>query len=139
MKKYTAFGVSIIIFFSIFAVPLFSSVVMAAPGGEDSGVPDTGLVACEDPPNCEYKDLIKTIGNIVDFLVLLATSIATIIIAWAGFLYLTAAGNTSKISQAHNLIWMAVIGFLIALSASLIVDVILNSLGAEKIENENWN
>jgi len=133
MKKYTAIGFSIIIFFSVFLVPLVSSVAFA--GGEK-------LVACDNPPDCTFDDLIKTIENVVQFLVILATSIATIIIAWAGFLYLTAAGNSSKISQAHNLIWKAVVGFLIVLAAWLIVEVILDSLEAKdfaKIQSSGSN
>lgn len=96
---------------------------------EAAKVAKNGLVACEGAADCSFDKLLETINNVVNFIIVLATAIATIIFAWAGFLYLTAAGNSSKISQAHGMIWSAVIGFLIALSAGLIVKVILDTLG----------
>ena len=52
-----------------------------------------------------------------------------IVLAYAGFLYMSARGNTGQVERAHKLIGYAVVGFLIALSAWLIVKVILTTLG----------
>lgn len=86
------------------------------------------LVPCEGPDDCKFEQLVELGSNVVDFLFELATAIAVIVIAYAGFLYMTAGGNTGKISQAHQLIWYAVIGFLVALSAWLLVEVLMNTL-----------
>lgn len=90
------------------------------------------LVPCEGPDDCKYEQLVELGANVVEFLFQLATAIAVIVLAYAGFLYMTAAGNTGKISQAHQLIWYAVIGFLVALSAWLLVEVLMNTLQVEK-------
>lgn len=86
------------------------------------------LVPCEGPDDCKFEQLVELGANVVEFLFELATAIAVIVLAYAGFLYMTAAGNTGKISQAHQLIWYAVIGFLVALSAWLLVEVLMNTL-----------
>lgn len=86
------------------------------------------LVPCEGPDDCQFEQLVELGSNVVEFLFELATAIAVIVLAYAGFLYMTAAGNTGKISQAHQLIWYAVIGFLVALSAWLLVEVLMNTL-----------
>jgi len=86
------------------------------------------LVQCEGPDDCTFDTLVETGSAVVQFLFEIATAIAVIVIAYAGFLYMTAGGNTGNITKAHQLIWYAVIGFLVALSAWLIVEVLLNTL-----------
>jgi hypothetical protein len=48
--------------------------------------------------------------------------------AYAGYLYLTAMGNSGQISKAHTVFLDAIIGFIIMLSAWLFVDFILTAL-----------
>jgi len=47
---------------------------------------------------------------------------------YAGYLYLTAVGDTGQISKAHGLFKNAIIGFIIILVAWLLVDFILTAL-----------
>jgi hypothetical protein len=48
--------------------------------------------------------------------------------AWAGVLYFTSGGNPTNITRAHGIFRSVIIGFVIALSAWLVVQTILHSL-----------
>jgi hypothetical protein len=54
--------------------------------------------------------------------------VAVISFSYAGFLYLTSQGNPGQISKAHGIFKTTAIGFLIVLSAWLIVYAITGSL-----------
>ncbi|MEY2640653.1 MAG: Type secretion system pilin [Candidatus Parcubacteria bacterium] len=86
------------------------------------------LVACSGSTDCDFDKLVETAQNVMDFLIILATSIAVIVIAYAGFMYMTSGENSGKVKKAHELMWYAVVGFLVAISAYLVVDVLLNTL-----------
>lgn len=50
--------------------------------------------------------------------------LATVMIMWSGFKWLTSRGNTSTISQAKENIWAAIIGLLIAFLSYIILSLI---------------
>lgn len=111
MKK-TIFSACIV--FSICALPL-----MAMAAG--------GLVPC-DGANCDFAKLIQLGNNVIKFCIVVGSSVFAIMFMYAGYLYLTAMGNSSQISQAHGLFTNAVIGFIIMLAAWLIIDFIFDAL-----------
>lgn len=89
----------------------------------------TGLIPCTGATSnpCNFNKLIELAKGIIDFLVLASIPLATISFMYAGFLYLTAGGDTSKVKQAHSIFWKVLWGFIIILSAWLIVDLILKA------------
>lgn len=93
-----------------------------------------GLVPCggsgQNP--CTFSDFFVLINNVINFLLFnIATPLAALTFAVAGWMYLTAGGDTGKIKQAHELFKNVAIGFIIALSAWLIVKAILLGLGIQ--------
>jgi hypothetical protein len=83
-------------------------------------------------PNCNFNDLIGMVNKIISFLLFyFATPLAGLVFAYAGFLYITSGGDTSKTSKAKKLLPKVVFGYLIALGAWLIVKTILNILGVD--------
>ncbi|MBI2120266.1 MAG: hypothetical protein HYT94_01420 [Parcubacteria group bacterium] len=91
-----------------------------APGGD-------ATVAAED---CDFWDLIQLAKNIIDFLLYtIAMPLAAIMFAYAGWLYLSAAGNESKVKEAHNIFGMVAMGLALALAAWLIINAIVVGLG----------
>lgn len=74
---------------------------------------------------CGWADLLELISNVMQFLVYIAVSIGVLACCYAGFLYITAFGETGKIEQAHKIFSSAITGFLIILLAWLIVATIL--------------
>ncbi len=59
--------------------------------------------------------------NIVQWLIVTVGYVALYFIIWGGFKYITAAGDSSKITSAKGAITNAVIGLVIALAAVMIV------------------
>ena len=89
------------------------------------------LVPCggTGQPACTFDHLIVLINNVIKFaLFYVAIPIAVAVIVWAGILIMTSAGNESKISQGRQMITGVMTGLLIAFTAWLIVETIVNVL-----------
>jgi hypothetical protein len=70
--------------------------------------------------------LLTVINNIISFALTLAiVFIAPIMIAYAGFLYVINAADTSNIAKARGILWNVVRGIVIALAAWMIVDALM--------------
>ncbi len=76
-------------------------------------------------------DIRIYIGRVVKAFLALLGIIAVALIIYAGFLWMTSAGNPEKIDRAKKIIIDAVIGLLIILSAYAIVAFILHALTGE--------
>jgi len=92
----------------------------------------SALVRCDTAQACTFNEFTKTFSRIVDLLLATAVAMSTIIFVYAGLLYLTAADNAGKRSQANQMIRNAVIGFFIAAAAWLLVEVFINTLEGNK-------
>ncbi len=78
---------------------------------------------------CTLCDLVKLANNLIDFmLVQLAAPLATLSIIIGGILMITAGGNESQLQRGKQIFSAALIGFVIALGAWLIIDLILQQL-----------
>ncbi len=77
---------------------------------------------------CTFDDLIRGVNGLIQFMFYLAVPLATVAFAYAGVLYLTASGDTGKISQAHKIFRLVVIGLIIMFSAWIIVHTIAGAL-----------
>lgn len=88
----------------------------------------SGLIPCDGvSPKCGFADIIQLANNIINFLIIVSIPLAVITFMYAGFLYLTAGGNEGKIKQAHSIFWKVLWGFIIILTAWLIVELIINA------------
>lgn len=83
-----------------------------------------GLVPCGGPlePGCQLCYFVTLMGNVFDWLVMILTVVVTIIFVSAGLKLVTSAGNASEKEAAKKMITNAFIGFVIVLSAWLLVD-----------------
>jgi len=106
-------------FFALFAI--FLPLVVFAQGI----VPCDGSAA--NP--CGFKEFITLIQNVINFLTFsVAVPLAAIVFAWAGIIMLSAGGDPGKITDAKKIFGFVLIGFLITLSAWLIVSTLLGVL-----------
>jgi hypothetical protein len=78
--------------------------------------------------NCNFNDLVSLVQRIINWLIIIAVPIAAGLFAYAGFLYITSAGDEGKISKAHGIFRNVLIGFIIVLSAWLVVYTITTAL-----------
>ena len=73
----------------------------------------------KDP--CDFGDFITLVNNITNFLIILGASFSAVAFGYAGFLMMTANGEMGKIEEAKAIFGKVVVGFLLMLSAWLIV------------------
>ncbi len=121
-----------LIFSFIVVLSLFvgvSSVNAKVPGIDAPIVPCTGI------DDCNFGSLVTLAQNIITFLLYASSAIAAACFFFAGYLYLTANGNSGQITRAHNIFKNVVIGLIIALSAWLIVSTILKALVPADVAN----
>jgi hypothetical protein len=73
-------------------------------------------------PVATLKDLIKTVA---DFIGQLALVLLPLFIVWGGLRILTAGGDPNAVKAGREIILWAVVGFLIAKLASVLVDAVV--------------
>lgn len=105
-----------------------SMVVYAEEG--DASSPAGGLVPECPAGGCGFEELMQMINKVINFLLFtIATPLAALIFAYAGFLLITASGDPGKLSTAKSILKNVIFGYLFALAAWLIINTILTSLG----------
>ena len=77
---------------------------------------------------CGWVQLVQLGKNLLDFMIFIAVPIAAICFAWAGWLYLSARGDSGQITKAHGIFLNVAVGLVIVLVAWLVVDQILKAL-----------
>lgn len=89
-----------------------------------------------DNPLSGIGTIQDLVVKILEFFVKIGTIIAVLAIIWAGFLYIKAQGNSSKLAEAHQALLWAVIGGVIVIGAQVLSGVICNTvkeLGANAV------
>lgn len=98
-----------IIFISFFIIPLFTFATSS-----------TGSIT--NPIDAEtFGDLISMV---VKWILNMAMVLAPLVIVYGGLTYMTAAGDTSKVNQAKQIILYAAIGLILALLAWSLIDIL---------------
>lgn len=89
------------------------------------------IIRVADPADaCNFNSVMALVNNIIKFILVgLALPIAAIMFAYAGFLLLTSAGDTSARTKAKEIFLNAAIGLIIAFCAYLIIMLLLKTLG----------
>jgi hypothetical protein len=86
--------------------------------------------------SCGFNEFIQLIQRVMNFLLfVVAVPFAAISFAWAGWLYLSAAGNEGNVKKAHEIFGSVALGLCIALAAWLIVRAIISGLGVSTTYN----
>lgn len=122
------------------SLPGNDSGVGALPGN-DSGV---GVLPGNDSPSgnnnskgagklvnpLKFDSLVGFLVGVIQVLLIFAVPIIVFFIIYAGFLFVTAQGDTGKITTARSALTWAVIGGVIVLGAEVIVQIIKNTVEA---------
>lgn len=74
-----------------------------------------------------FEDLVQ---NITKWLVRIATPIGVIVIVYAGAKFLMAKGDPTKINEAKQVLWYAIIGLAIVFAASGLVSLVRSIISA---------
>lgn len=89
------------------------------------------IIDCQGVKCNSWQNLVNTANNLIVFLFRIAIALASVSFAYAGFLYVTAAGDEGKIKQAHGIFGKVLTGFVVMLVAWLLVKLILRLAGGE--------
>lgn len=118
--------------FIAFSVALMPGLVSAQVSGSKTS---SGLIPCGNVvtdgsvsagQECTFDDLILLAQNVINFLIFkIGAPIAAVMFAYAGFLWVTNAGNEGQITQAKGLFWAVFIGFVVMLAAWLTINMIV--------------
>lgn len=117
----------LIFFFTIVIVFLPLGVFAVEPTSllESSG----GLVPQCEGAFCRACDLIELSSNVINFAIAFSVIIATLMFAYAGVLYVTAAGaGAEQVKKAHKIFINIFAGLLVVLLAWLLVNIMFSVL-----------
>jgi len=104
-------------------LPLIAGAQGLVPCGFDTNA-DEQVSGDEE---CDFEDLMVLIGGVLNYLIyFVATPIAAIMFAIAGFFYLTAGDDMGKVKRAHDIFISVLWGFGIMLIAWALVSFIIN-------------
>lgn len=111
--------------FSVLITPL--TTFAASSGLVPCGVVPPGvvgktyLIATE----CNLCDFGTLTQNIINYILLISIPLSVMLFAWAGILYFSSAENPGQIAKAHKIFTSVLIGFVIIVSAWLVVQTLL--------------
>lgn len=74
------------------------------------------------------EDLTSTIGKLISALLSVLGVIFLLLIIWAGFMWMTAAGEPKKVDKAKEILITSVVGLIILLSAYAISTFVIEQL-----------
>jgi hypothetical protein len=97
-----------------------------------------GLVTCSGP-DCNMCHFVDMINGIVDWLFGFLVLAAVLALMVAGFRLVVSAGNESAWTSAKSMFTNIIIGFVIVLSAWLIIDTIMKAFIAPGSDFGVWN
>ncbi len=83
---------------------------------------------CAASTGLTNQDPRLVVGRIINVALSLLGTIAVTLIVYAGFLWMTAGGNDDQITKARGIIYAAIIGLVIILSAYAISNFIIGNI-----------
>ncbi|MEI6345861.1 MAG: pilin [bacterium] len=126
---------SILLF--VFSAAFLPVTANAATSGSFFGLQKPNLIVCGDFGNsanptanheCTFADVVTLAKNLVNFAFYLSIPAVILLLSYAGYLYMTSAGDEGKVGQAHTIFTNVAIGFCIILAAWLIVTTVLKAV-----------
>jgi hypothetical protein len=82
---------------------------------------------------CDFNFFMLLVNNVIKYLLfVIATPLIALIIMYTAYLYLTAGGNSGQVEKVKHIFFNAVVGYVIALGAWLIINTIITSLNVDK-------
>lgn len=116
-------GMVLVMVVSLFAVPAVVS-AQGSPANSNFGLENVNFGISRN------DDLKGTINSIIQVLLGFLGILAVIIILWGGFIWMTAAGDETKVDKAKKLIVSGIIGIVIILAAYAIASFVIININS---------
>lgn len=126
VKKIAARSIASVAAISVTALMLFAPV--AVFGGTLRGDVEAGSIATGTATGLGNQPLPVIIGGIIRAALGLIGVILVVLIIYAGFLWMTAAGEEEKVTKAKDIIKNCIIGIVIIFAAYAITNFVVNSI-----------
>ena len=88
----------------------------------------TGESEVKIATGCQACHLTQLVQNIINFIVGISITLAILLVAWAGFLYFSSGARPDNINKGKDVLKNTAIGFLVVISAWIIVNTLLYTL-----------
>lgn len=119
-------------------VAIFAILAILPTGVHAAGMVQVVPESCNDKGGCRsICDIAKLAQNILINSIFVAVFLSAILFAWAGLRMLMSPANQSEYGKAKNLFYNVLIGFIIILSAWLVIDTLMHVMLGSKIGP--WN
>ncbi len=92
--------------------------------------PTITAVELQNPLNSNIGSIEELLIALLNIFITLMIPVIVFFIIYAGFKYVTAQGNPSKIEEAHSTLLYAIIGGVLILAAVAIAEIIKNTVAA---------
>jgi len=126
IKKFTP--LLSLFFITILIIPIFANAASIVPCGGYEYDENNNVIGKQ--PECNFDYLLKLVNNIIDWIIKISVPVAAGVFAWAGFKLMT-SGVVDEKAAAKEMLKKVLIGFVIILSAWIIVTTITNALLSE--------
>lgn len=100
-----------------------------------------GLVPCggQGEKMCTVCDFYKLIKNIIDLILYIFASLATLMAVYIAYLFMFSGGSPKVISDAKGKLWLLIKGIFFVLGSWLILNTIINLLVSRSVFTLPWN
>jgi|CXWL01.1.fsa_nt_gi hypothetical protein len=101
-------------------------------------IPQTGVCVCPGRAP-DYGCALQVIQNLMNTGIALGVLFIVLVLAYAGFIFMTSGANPGTHEQGRTMITNAVVGLLVMLSSWLIVDFIMKAIYSAPSDFGPWN
>jgi len=107
--------------------------------GEETTVvtKDNGATTTELANPCGYRDLVNLADSFIEWLIAVLIFAGTLLFVYAGFLYLTSAGDKSQAKKAKGIFTNVATGFFLVLISVVLISTIVTML-TDKDWESDW-
>jgi hypothetical protein len=112
------------------SLPLAANTYAADPFCDESlrGTPVWDSMGCGQTAEAANKTFSDTVIGIINAVLAVIGIVAVVFVIYGGFLYLTSAGDASKVKKGKDTLMYALIGLVIVGLAFAIVNFVINNL-----------
>lgn len=130
MKSLKSIATNTSLFAATFGLSLFTVFNTASAQSGKLKTKFTVPAYCNQPnTECGWVQLVQLGSEILSFAIYIAILGATAVIVFAGWKMLTANGDEGAVKEGKKMLWAAIVGIIVTMSAYMLVQFVLTKLG----------
>ncbi len=127
MRKYSKFIFSFLLIIGLFGLVVGTLAFSPDPSKDEAHAALVGEARRSLNP-LNYSSMPQVTGVIIRVMMTFMGSIAMLLYVWAGFVFMTAAGNAEKVKQAIAIFVWTSLGVVVMLGSYVIINFVFTSL-----------